>query len=245
MLRTILFFPAVGIPLVVSLLFTIKINYLNKKGETKKADILTYKISSWWAKVVMKCAGAKINVKGLENIPKDKTVLVMANHQSYFDITLLMSELKFPKGFIAKKELESWFGVSVWMKKMHCVFMDRANIRKSAESIVEGINLLKKGHSMVIFPEGTRSKGGPCHEFKAGSFKLATKSNVLLVPVTIDGTYNLREANEKKRIKGASVDLIIHKPINVTTLSKEEIAELPKKVEKIITGSINPNRSRF
>ena len=82
---------------------------------------------------------------------------------------------------------------------------------------------------MVIFPEGTRSKGGICHEFKAGSFKLATKSNVLLVPVTIDGTYNLREANEKKRIKGASVDLIIHKPINVATLSKEEIAELPKK----------------
>ena len=128
---------------------------------------------------------------------------------------------------------------------MHCVFMDRANIRKSAEAIVEGINILKGGYSMVIFPEGTRSKGGPCHEFKAGSFKLATKSKALLIPVTIDGTYNLREANEKKRIKGASVDLIIHKPIDITTLSKEEIADLPKKIEKIITNPINPNRPRF
>ena len=107
MLRTILFFPAMGIPLVISLLATIRINYLIKKGKTKEADMLTYKISSWWANIVMKCAGAKVTVKGIENIPKDKTVLIMANHQSYFDITLLMSQLKFPKGFIAKKELES------------------------------------------------------------------------------------------------------------------------------------------
>ena len=169
---------------------------------------------------------------------EEQTLLVISNHQSYFDIPLLMSALPSPKGFISKKEIGSWPVVRIWMGKLKCVFMDRDNMRKSAEAIVDGINLLKDGHSMVIFPEGTRSKGGPSHEFKAGSFKLATKSLATVLPVTINGTYKLREINEKRRIKPGSINLIIHKPIHTASLSKEELTELPKRVENIIVNAI-------
>ena len=80
----------------------------------------------------MKIAGAKVNVIGLENLPKDQTVLFVSNHQSNFDIPLLLSSIDIPKGFIAKKELENWPIISTWMKYINCIFMDRDNLRKSA-----------------------------------------------------------------------------------------------------------------
>jgi 1-acyl-sn-glycerol-3-phosphate acyltransferase len=115
--------------------------------------------------------------------------------------------------------------------------MDRSDMKQSTKIIIEGIRQLKEGTNMVVFPEGTRSKGGPVHEFKAGSFKLATKSKAVVVPLTIDGTYKIMEANGN-RIKPAEVNLYIHKPIITAELTKEETAELPARVEKIILSAL-------
>ena len=106
MIRTILFYPAVVLSLFVSLLALIRIKYLELRGKTKEKIIFIHKVTRGWARFVMKMSGAEITVKGLENIPDDQTVLFMANHQSFFDIPLLMSVIDVPKGFIAKKELE-------------------------------------------------------------------------------------------------------------------------------------------
>ena len=161
---------------------------------------------------MMRLSGARITVTGEEYLKEGETYLFVSNHQSNFDIPLLLSAIRCPKGFIAKKELGNIPILTFWMKKIHCVFMDRDNIRKSAEAIVKGIQILKAGHSMVIFPEGTRSKGGPVKEFKAGSFKLALKSKVKIIPVTIDGSYKLLDANGGK-IKAADVAVTLHEPI--------------------------------
>ena len=141
------------------------------------------------------------------------------------------------KGFVAKVELGKFPFINEWMKRIHCLFMDRSDIKQSAQIIVEGIKQLKSGINMVIFPEGTRSKTGKLGEFKAGSFKLATKSKRPLVPITIDGTRNIMEANNYK-IKAETVNLYIHKPIDTTTLTKEEMAELPEKVKAIIEADL-------
>ena len=145
-----------------------------------------------------------------------------------------------PKGFIAKKELEKWPMISTWMKYINCIFMDRSNLRKSAEAIVMGTKLLKNGYSMVIFPEGTRSKGGPIKDFKAGSFKLATKSGSLIVPVTINGTYKLLEANNN-RIKGADIELVIHPAIDPQKLDKKELDTLNETVCNIVRSAYKAN----
>ena len=213
-MRSFIFYPGIILALIITNLYRIKINTLTKKGDSKKREAYIHKVTTQWAKFVMKLSGAKITVIGEENIPKDQTVLFIANHQSNFDIPLIMSSIDVPKGFIAKKELEKWPMISTWMKYINCIFMDRSNLRKSAEAIVEGAKLLKNGYSMVIFPEGTRSKGGPVEDFKAGSFKLATKSKCPIVPVTIDGTYKLLEAN-KNWIKADNVRLIILSLIHI------------------------------
>lgn len=237
MLRTILFYPGIILSLIIAPLALIKIKYLEHKGKDKERTEAIFKITSFWAKYVMWLSGAKVKVFGEENIPKDEAVLFVGNHQSNFDIPLIMSSIKVPKGFIAKKELEKWPGISMWMKYIRCVFMDRSNIRKSAEAIVQGIQTLKSGYSMVIFPEGTRSKGKPVAEFKAGSFKLALKSKVKIIPFTINGSYKLLEANGGK-IKSCPVEIYIHKPIDTTKLSKEEISELHTTVRNIVVSDL-------
>lgn len=224
-----------GISLLFSSIFRIKITLLTKKGDLEGRRNYIHKISSNWAKLIIKIAGANVNIIGLENLPKDETALFVSNHQSNFDIPLLLSCIDIPKGFIAKKELENWPFISIWMKYINCIFMDRDNLRKSAESIVDGIKLLKSGYSMVIFPEGTRSKGKPVNEFKGGSFKLATKSKCLIVPLTINGTYKLLESN-KNIIKGADIELVIHPQIDTNKLTKEELESLPETVHSIISS---------
>ena len=227
MIKTVLFYIGVILSLISTLLAPLKIKFFfsNEKAEQRTKYI--HKRTSNWARFIMKISGSKITVIGLENIPKDQTLLFVSNHQSYFDIPLLMSTIDIPKGFIAKKELSKWPIVSMWMRYLRCIFLDRDNVRKSAEAIVEGINTLKSGYSMVVFPEGTRCQGGSHQEFKAGSFKLATKSKVSIVPITIDGTNKLLEGNGNK-LNAANIIVTIHPLVDVKNLTKDELATLPE-----------------
>lgn len=241
MIRTIIFYPYVVITLVLSFILSLRYRFIDGKPSDKKFNLSVYKVASTWARSVMKLSGAKIKVHGEEYLKEGETYLLVSNHQSNFDIPLLLSAIRCPKGFIAKKELGNIPFLSFWMKKIHCVFMDRDSMRKSAEAIVQGIQILKAGHSMVIFPEGTRSKGGVVKEFKAGSFKLALKAKVKIIPVTINGSYKLLDANGGK-IKSANVDVFLHEPIDVTNLTKEEITDLHTTVRNVVVSDLPENQ---
>ena len=110
-------------------------------------------------------------------------------------------------------------------------------MKQSAQIIVEGIKQLKSGINMVIFPEGKRSKTGRIGEFKAGSFKLATKAKKPVVPVTIDGTLGVMEGNHYI-IKPGTINLYVHPPIDTALMTKEEAAELPVRVRDIIEADM-------
>ena len=188
---------------------------------------------------LIKLSDSTVNVHGLENIPEGP-VLFVSNHQSNMDIAIICGFIDKPKGFIAKKELKKLPLINKWITLAGSIYLDRENPRMSMEGILEGIKTLKNGHSLVVFPEGTRSRGDKMGEFKSGSFKLATKSKVPIVPLTIDGTYRVMEAN-KILIKPSNINFYVHKPIYTDKLSKEEIAKLPETVEHIIRSKL-PNK---
>ena len=188
---------------------------------------------------LIKLSDSTVNVHGLENIPEGP-VLFVSNHQSNMDIAIICGFIDKPKGFIAKKELKKLPLINKWITLAGSIYLDRENPRKSMEGILEGIKTLKNGHSLVVFPEGTRSRGDKMGEFKSGSFKLATKSKVPIVPLTIDGTYWVMEAN-KILIKPSNINFYVHKPIYTDKLSKEEITKLPETVEHIIRSKL-PNK---
>lgn len=212
-----------------------KIDRLRKSGRIEEAESLSEYCLLKWANFTVRKAGIKLHVDGIENLP-DKSCLLVANHQGFLDIPVLLTAVNRSAGFIAKKELLKVKIISGWMKEIHCVFIDRSNIRESVKSINEGVENLKNGYNMCIFPEGTRSKGDKVGEFKKGSMKLALKSNSLVVPVAINGTYKVLEANGWK-IKPADVSVKILKPIDTQSISNEE----KKDLSNIIRNSIIEN----
>lgn len=217
-----------------------RVNNLLETGQNDEYEKETYRLVTNWAIQRVEASGSVVEVIGKDNIPDYNGILFVSNHQSNFDILTLLAYLGVPKGFVAKKELKKIPMLSDWMEKIHCLFMDRDDMKQSAQTILTGIKQLKQGINMVIFPEGTRGKDGVMGEFKAGSFKLATKSKAPIVPITINGTCRIMESNGNL-IKPAKVQIIIHEPIFTAELSKEEAAQLPERVEKIIRGSLDNN----
>ena len=217
-----------------------KAERLLKNNEMEKFYKYSFYQTSNWAMNRIKDSGATINVYGKENIPTDRNVVFISNHQGDFDIAIFMALIPKEKGFVAKIELNKIPILRTWMRYLGCVFMDRKDLKQSLKTINQAISFIKKGHSMVIFPEGTRSKSDTMGEFKAGSFKLATKTNVPIVPVTIDGSYKLKEKNNG-RIKPDIVNVYIHKPVYVENMSNEDKENLPKMVKDIIAEKLPKN----
>lgn len=236
-MRTIYWYASFVITLLGTLPKLYKIKRLEKQGKLQERDTYIYKASQKWMRGNLKRSGALVEVAGKENLPKEGPVVFISNHQGNFDIPLLMAYIDMPKGFISKIEAKKIPIVAKWMELIHCVFMDRSTLKGSAGAIIQGIKILKEGHSLVIFPEGTRSKGDQMGEFKAASFKLATKPGIPIVPVTIDGSYKIMEQNSN-RIKPAHVKLTIHPVVQTKELSREELTVLPEQIEQTIASAL-------
>ncbi|SHJ56636.1 1-acyl-sn-glycerol-3-phosphate acyltransferase [Geosporobacter subterraneus DSM 17957] len=232
MLRTIFWFIYFGGYMLLLLPKLWKVKMLEKQGKLHEVQDISQRAAKTWARRLIAITGTSVQVEGLENIPPGPVVFV-SNHQGNFDIPLFLGYIDKPKAFIAKIELLKMPLVSSWMKNIRCIFIDRQDPRQSLRAINSGVDLLKDGHSLVIFPEGTRSRGPEMGEFKKGSLKLATKAGVPIVPVTINGTYRMMEAN-KGRIKPAQVKMIISSPIDTTSLTKEDENYLSDQVFAVI-----------
>ena len=213
-------------------------SYKRKKDDLprEKYEDLINDTARKWAMFQMKNTGLKINIYGGEDLPSGG-VLFVANHQSYFDVGIFLGYVPKNKGFIAKIETSKIPLVQSWMKQLRCIFLDRKDLRQAAKTILEGVEILKDGYSLVIFPEGTRGADGKMLPFKAGAFKLATKSKCPIVPVTIDGAYKIMP-KDSNFIHGAEVDITIHDPVYTDNLTSEEEKALPNKIYKIIEKAI-------
>ena len=211
----------------------------DKAGDIAGRDRVVFDIVPQWARFVFSTVTkSTVEVIGEEKIPKDRAVVFIGNHQGNMDIPLLFGFINKPMTFVAKAELGKIPLLADWMRLLQCTFIERKSPRKSVQAIHDAAEGVKKGYSQVIFPEGTRSKGGPHHEFKAGSFKLAFMSGAPIVPVTIDGTWRIYEGQKKVK-RGQHVRLIIHDPIETAGLSKEEQAKIPEMVEKIVCAPLS------
>ncbi|AFS79651.1 1-acyl-sn-glycerol-3-phosphate acyltransferase PlsC [Gottschalkia acidurici 9a] len=238
MIRTIIWFIYFWVSLILLTPSLLKVKSLEESGKIEDKDKLVYKKVRNWAISLIKLSGCEVKVIGEENIPKEGNVLFVSNHQGNFDIPILLGYIEKSKGFVAKKELEKLPMVNKWMKAINCVFMDRTNPRESIKAIKDGIEILKRGYSLVIFPEGTRSKDGSLGEFKPGGLKLATKSEVPIVPVTIKGSNKIMEKGSLI-IKPAKVEVIISPVVQVDNQSKNDTKELTETVRNIISENIN------
>lgn len=199
-------------------------------------------IVNWAFRCCLKITGVKVTVLGEEHVPTDKAVLYVGNHRSYFDILLTYVRVPRPTGYVAKKEMEKIPLLSIWMKNLHCLFLDRENIKEGLKTILKGVEKVKSGISICIFPEGTRNKVKdtflPFHE---GSFKIAEKTGCPIVPMAIYNSADIYEDHFPK-IRKTRVILEYLEPIYTNELDKEEKKFLGSMVQKRIEDAYFKNK---
>ncbi len=217
-------FILVALTLLLYLLFGIPIlliEWLISRWNPHFRDISCLRMVQAAFKLILWFTGAHITYIGRENIPKDQAVLYVGNHNSYFDILLTYSQCPGLTGYVAKSEMLRYPLLRDWMKRLYCLFLDRTDIRAGLQMIKTGIDYIKSGISICIFPEGTRSTDGKIQPFKEGSLKMASKTGCPIIPIAITNSAEIFE-NHLPKVKPCRVIVEYGAPIHPKELTKEE-----------------------
>jgi 1-acyl-sn-glycerol-3-phosphate acyltransferase len=191
---------------------------------------------------IMVIAGVKVTVKGQENILEGDSAMYAFNHRGFFDILVGYTTGPIPLAFVSKDALAHIPLITRWMKALKCLFLDRSDIKKGMQMILDGIELLKSGHSVYIAPEGKRNHGDELLPFHKGSFKMAEKSHRPIVPVAINNTDEAFE-NHFPWVHPAHVIVEYCTPIYIDELEKEEKKKVAESVREIISETVKKNAS--
>lgn len=230
-----------GLYTVVLMIKGIKLFFIRKFKGKVEADKYVAEVACRWSDyTINKALEMNVTVIGAENIP-DEPCVFMGNHTSILDCPLLIVTAKRSVGFIAKKELMKVPVLGYWIKQSKCVPIDRENVREAIKVINQGVQNIKDGHSMAVFPEGTRSPDGKLGVFKKGSMKLATKAKAPIVPVAIDSAYRAFEIDRK--FKNIDITVTFGEPIYTDNLTKEEEKGLNDRVRSVIADALGQKLS--
>ncbi|TAJ06860.1 1-acyl-sn-glycerol-3-phosphate acyltransferase [Marinilabiliaceae bacterium JC017] len=167
-----------------------------------------------WARISSLVTPMLVSVKGKENISPKQSYVVVSNHQSAYDIFILYGWLGVDFKWIMKKELRKAPGIGYASAKVGHIFLDRSSPRAAIESIQHAKAKLVNGTSVVVFPEGTRSRSSQMRRFKKGAFKLAYELDLPILPLTIVDSHRIMRKGFLNVVPGRA-KLIIHHPINI------------------------------
>ncbi len=201
--------------------------YLNSQGNWVDH------ISRFWGRLNLALSGVSTSVIGDEFIDENQPYIVMANHQSHYDVFALIGYLPLPLKWVMKMELRKIPIFGIACEKAGQIYIDRGNSEKARKSLEAAGEKIRAGSSVVFFPEGTRSPDGRLQPFKKGGFVMALEAGVPILPVTVVGG---RKILPKKslRILPGSMKIIIHDPIPVTEYTYETKERLIKRVREVI-----------
>ena len=200
-----------------------------------------HQIARLWAKSILWVSWVKVEVKGLENLPKDGPCILMPIHQSNFDIPVLLGRLPVQFRWLAKAEL---FRIPIFGRGMRgCgyISIDRSNRKSAFRSLADAAQKIRNGTSVLIFPEGTRSRDGKIRPFKKGGFVMAIDSGVPIVPVVITGTRSIMPKG-RFRVYPGHVSMVIHKPIETSIYTPETKDGLMEKVRRVICDNFENSK---
>ena len=219
------------------------IEWIIGRFNKERQDYQSLRIVQWGFRVILRISGVDITVIGEENVP-DEPVLFIGNHRSYFDILLTYSRCKRLTGYVAKKEMELYPLLRDWMKRLYCLFLDRSSPREGLKTILQAIEYVKNGISICIFPEGTRNDGEELTmlPFKDGALKIAEKTGCAIIPISMNNTHSIFEA-QVPRIKKTHVIIEYGKPIYPGELDKETKKHLGTYCQNIILETIKKNQA--
>lgn len=220
------------------------IEWIISKFNKAHADMVQLRIVQWGLKCIAFISGVKLTVIGEENVPRDEPVLYIGNHRSFFDVVVTYARCPGLTGYIAKDGVNKVPIFRIWMKRLHCIFLKRDDMKEGLKVILKAIEYVKSGISICIFPEGTRNKDrdNPTSllPFKEGSFKIASKTGCKIVPMALIGTADILE-NHFPWIHSTDIKLIYGEPIDVSALDKDQQKHVGAYCQTVVEELIRSN----
>jgi 1-acyl-sn-glycerol-3-phosphate acyltransferase len=196
--------------------------------------------ASTWCKLIANTVGARVRLHGAENLPPPGVpVVYMANHQSYMDIPALFGYLPVQFRIIAKESLFKVPFMGWHLSRAGNIPINRSNRREAMRSIARAVERIREGTSVVVFPEGTRSRTGVLQPLKAGSFKLAVQAGVPIVPITIVGTCRILK-KDSLLFRPGPIDVFVDRQIETADVSADQLDDLIERVHGALAKPLVP-----
>jgi 1-acyl-sn-glycerol-3-phosphate acyltransferase len=203
------------------------VSFFDPTGERQQ------KIARLWSRMILWTVGAKVQVEGLDRIDISKPQVYVVNHLSAFDIPVLYTYLPFQFRILAKKELFRYPFMGWHLRRSGQIPVVLENPKASVRSLNLAVAAIRKGNSLVVFPEGGRSPNGQLQSFMGGAFYAAVKAQVNVVPIVLVGTYEVLKMNSY-HIKPGPVQMVVGSPISTVGMSTRDIAKITEKARLVI-----------
>jgi 1-acyl-sn-glycerol-3-phosphate acyltransferase len=217
-IHTFFAYPGILIATICASLFSAFFGFFDPYSKSTTASLRT------WGRSLLWLCGTKINIKGLNNIDPEKAYVFAANHMGALDIPALIFAIPQTARFIAKKELFRIPILSMGMRNSGMLKVDRGNSEEARKTLEEAIKTIKGGCSVIIFPEGTRSKTGQIQNFKKGGFYLALNGKIPIIPTVISGTqYTVSE--KSKLLKRGTIKIKFLPAVNIENSENGQISK--------------------
>jgi 1-acyl-sn-glycerol-3-phosphate acyltransferase len=221
--------------IIVTIIFgilAIIVSFFSRSGNS------VHLVARFWARSILWISLIPVKIRGLENIDTGRSYIYMSNHQSNFDIPVLLSELPVQFRWLAKAEL---FRIPIFGRGMRgagYISIDRSNRKSAFQSLTRAAESIRAGTSVLIFPEGTRSPDGRLQPFKKGGFMLAVDAGVPVVPIIVRGTFDIM-AKSGWAIRRQQVIVDILPPVDASRYTRKEKDELIEKCHLVMSGAMH------
>lgn len=205
-----------------------------------------YYPGKWWAQFIIRILLLPVKVEGRENLVKGQSYVFVANHQGAFDIFLIYGFLSRNFKWMMKRQLRQMPFVGKACESAHHIFVDKRGASKIRETYDRARQTLQGGMSLVVFPEGARSFTGHMGVFKRGAFMLADDIELPVVPLTINGSFDIMpRTRDLKWVVWHPLRLTIHKPILPVGKGTDNIKYLEEESYKVVMSGLEEQYQGF
>ncbi|MCL2493058.1 MAG: 1-acyl-sn-glycerol-3-phosphate acyltransferase [Clostridiales bacterium] len=213
-----------------------EIDRARAEGDDAREQEWILRSLNYWGPCLFRHYKVRAEVSGDLDLP-DGGVLFVSNHEGFGDIPLFMEAIRTKQfGFVAKEELSRIPVFNKWITRIRSLMLVRGDTKETLRVFAEGEDMLRRRFSLVIFPEGHRSRGGPMQPFQKGSLRLALRARVPIVPVSLKGSWERFEAHGFPR--AGVIRFHVHPAIETKDVAKSEEGALAERVETIIRSKL-------
>jgi 1-acyl-sn-glycerol-3-phosphate acyltransferase len=217
--------PTIAVYTIVLGIASITSSFFDRRG------YFAHRCARAWSWLILATTGVEVTVHGLARLVPGKTYVFVANHQSFYDIPCLFWSIPFQLRIIAKESLGSFPMIGPHLKRTGHMLVDRKHPDRSG-IFGWASRLTSSGLSLIVFPEGTRSRDGFLGKFKGGSIMLAMQAGLPLVPISVVGSRHVMKKGELTT-KPGRVTVIVHPPIEIPASAEPSVSDVRKLADRV------------